>query len=440
MSKEKKDKEQNNSLVGTYESEELHKRLSSPLGGLSEIDKGDEMQRRIRYQHTCTAYIALLMYTEKLSFEEILCEQQEDILGVCKNQKFYGIQIKTRQLSDGPFKLNDAAVKASIKRFVELDLKFPKQFERFVFISNCEYLRDETGNSIDTLMKQIIILEERGFVFKPRTLEDYIKGVEKECSTDRIKVLDVLRRIEFQTMPGLDEIDSKIITETLSKIEICNDLNVAKLNHILKMLKYTIYEASSKFIDDPIRDYIALFKGDKLIKITEAEVNAKRITKQMIKSIIENVSTKAYYLASNDSEFLLSPDRKMKMEKKMNCGLIDPEIISVMELLRQKAEEYYLGSYYSSSEENLVRKELEHILNIIQNQAIEAKVRSKEKGSQYGPIMMRDIEDRLNEICKTRHKDVNNCPYEILKGLVGLLTGECKIAFSEVPEGGWDVD
>ncbi|MNP23234.1 hypothetical protein D3C76_1159360 [compost metagenome] len=51
--------------------------------------------------------------------------------------------------------------------------------------------------------------------------------------------------------------------------------------------------------------------------------------------------------------------------------------------------------------------------------------------------MLHSVEDRLREVSASRSEDVFNCPYEILKGLVGVLTNECKVAFSKEPPGGW---
>ena len=412
----------------------------SPLLELSEKDCGDETQRRFRYQHTVAAYFAFLMYSGKIPYKEILCEQHEDIMGVLYNGKFHGIQVKTRQLSDGPFKLSDEAVINSLSRFIENSKKFPQHFEKFIFASNCEYLRNDTGESIKTLIRNLQEVKPPKYKFSPSTLEKYITELEKKSNATREEVVEILKITKFQTMPGLDDIEAKIVTEILSQIKLCSNYNVERLKNILNKMIYTAYLASSKKLKEPIEDYISLLNGDRIKNAVDAQVNTKRITIEMVESIVKSFSSKAYYLASDNSQISLNPNRKKLMEIKMNCGMIDPDAIAMVDELRDKTEEYFLGNYYKESGNNSVKESFSHVRGVVKNQAIEAKGETKSEKKAYGSRMLTNIEKRLLKICEKRSKDVNNCPYEILKGMVGVLTGECEIQFSDTPEGGWKIE
>ncbi|MBZ9688444.1 DUF4297 domain-containing protein [Clostridium estertheticum] len=418
-------------------SKETLEEVRSPLTELSEKDCGDETQKRFRYQHTVSAYLAFLMYSKKIAFEEILCEQHEDIIGVMNNGKFRGIQVKTRQLSDGPFKLSDDAVVNSICRFIENNKKFPGCFEKFVFTSNCDYLRNKTGESIQTLAKMLQKLKPPDYKFSPSTLDKYISKLEKKSNATRSEVIETLRITEFQIMPGLDDIESKIITEVLSKIDLCVDFSVEKLKHILDKMIYIVYSASSKKCKEPIDDYISLLNGDRIKNGVNSQVNTKRITKEMVENIIESFIGRAYYLAFENTKISLDPDRKKLMKIKMDCGMIDPDAIEVIDELRDKTEEYFLENYHKESLNSSDRKDFSHIRGIVKNQAIEAKVETKSAKKAYGSKMLTNIEKRLTRISEKRAADVDNCPYEILKGMVGVLTGECEVQFSDTPERGW---
>lgn len=412
----------------------------SPLSELSEKDHGDETQKRFRYQHTVSAYFAFLMYSEKILFKEILCEQHEDILGVMNNGKFQGIQVKTRQLSDGPFKLGDEAVVNSLCRFIENNKKFPGSFGKFIFTSNCDYLRDKTGESIETLVKMLQELKPPDYKFSLSTLDKYISKLEKKTNSTRLEVIETLKITEFQTMPGLDDIESKIIIEILAKIDLCSDYTVERLQSILDKMIYTAYLASSKKSKEPIEDYISLLNGDRIKNAVDSQVNIKRITKEMVETIIKSFSNRAYYLAFENREISLNPDRKKLMKVKMNCGMIDPDAIDVIDDLRDKTEEYFLKNYHKESVNSSVKKDFLHIRGVVKNQAIEAKVETKSAKNAYGSRMLTNIEKRLAKISEKRAKDVDNCPYEILKGMVGVLTGECEVQFSDTPEGGWKIE
>lgn len=137
------------------EKKAIDKVSPSPDQIISEEDAGDEVQKRFKYQHTYGAIIAIEMYSENLKYKEILCEQHEDILGVREDDTYDGIQIKTRQLSDGPFELTDEAIGKTLKRFVGLDKKFPGKFRKYVLVSNCDFRDDDTSKSLRNLLVKV---------------------------------------------------------------------------------------------------------------------------------------------------------------------------------------------------------------------------------------------------------------------------------------------
>lgn len=425
-------------IIPLYEKKESVNK--SPLDELSEKDRGDETQRRYRYQHTVTAYYAFLMYMQKVPYIELLCEHHEDIIGVKESGKLCGIQVKTRQLSDGPFRLSDEAVKKSLYRFIESSKKYPGYFERFIFTSNCDYLRDGTGDSIQTLLSNLKDIKHPDYKFKPKTLDNYICELEKKTKSTREEIVNILKATKFDIMPGLNDIESKIIMETLSKVNLCSDYTVERLQNILEKMIFTVYSASSKRSEEPIEDYISLLNGDRIKNAIDSQVNSKRITKDMVENIIKSFASKAYYLASENREVSLNPNRKKIMEVKMSCGMIDPDAIEMIDNLRDKTEEFFLKNYHKENGNSLVKKDFLHIRGVVKNQAIEAKVETKSEKKSYGSKMLNNIEKRLARISEKRKEDVDNCPYEILKGMVGVLTGECEVQFSDTPEGGWKIE
>ncbi|MGI0060997.1 MAG: hypothetical protein ACREBA_00930, partial [Nitrosotalea sp.] len=61
----------------------------------------------------------------------------------------------------------------------------------------------------------------------------------------------------------------------------------------------------------------------------------------------------------------------------------------------------------------------------------EAKTETKNNDKLYGDGMLNNIEKRIDGIAKMRPQDVFFIKYEILKGIIGILTGDCKVWFSE---------
>lgn len=77
-----------------------------------------------------------------------------------------------------------------------------------------------------------------------------------------------------------------------------------------------------------------------------------------------------------------------------------------------------------------ISKELDQLELILTNEASEAKTETQNDSSPYGNNMLTSIETRIKTINRDRPYDVFNIKYELLKGAIGILTGDCKIWFS----------
>lgn len=95
----------------------------SPDEILDTVDTGDETQLRFRYQHAYGVILLLAALSGKKPYIGLWCEHHEDLLGQRNDVFFDAYQIKTRR--DGSWNLSDAPLKDSIKRFVEVDQRFP---------------------------------------------------------------------------------------------------------------------------------------------------------------------------------------------------------------------------------------------------------------------------------------------------------------------------
>ena len=52
----------------------------SPDQVVDRVDRGDDTQARFRYQNSCACFISINMLNDNCSYNEVLCEQYEDIL------------------------------------------------------------------------------------------------------------------------------------------------------------------------------------------------------------------------------------------------------------------------------------------------------------------------------------------------------------------------
>jgi hypothetical protein len=244
-------------------------------------DRGDDVQELFRYQHSYVTLIAVEMCREKINYEEILCEQHEDVLVKRLDEKFDAIQIKTRE-NAAPFSLFDHQIKKSIERFIRLENDFYGRFTKFIIVSNCGF-NNETSILIESLNS--LQKNSRSVQFR-RTANRYVRQMVDKCGSSRRTVIDVLSRLKFQQGPQFADVDSKIIEAHLGNLPICKGLNLDNLRQILEQIIHLVYNASSRRISEPISDYISFIGNSEITKFN-LEIEEKRITRTKIMDIIK---------------------------------------------------------------------------------------------------------------------------------------------------------
>lgn len=116
-------------------------------------DRGDDTQRRFRYQAAYAALLSLFLLDSKFGYEALYCEQLEDILIKHLNNKFIGIQVKTRETTRGPFKFQDPEIMHTLQRFTEHEKNFPNEFLGYLICSNCGFLEKNDASSLIHCLK-----------------------------------------------------------------------------------------------------------------------------------------------------------------------------------------------------------------------------------------------------------------------------------------------
>lgn len=383
---------------------------------------GDDVQRRYRYQFNYTILLAIQMYQKSIPYERLFCELAEDVLAVLPSKKFIGIQIKTTEQKGILFKISDDAVVNSLKHFIDLDKKFPDDFERFIFVTNTDFKKE---NDLQDLLNSICGKDPK----LTKDQEDVIKKLMEKCKVDKPKVFSVLRKTIFQRGPSIDDIESKIIHEHLSKIPHCSSLTVPQHEFILKQLMQSVFEKSSKTIRNSIAQYVGFVKDGKK-KQLQQELESKQIISDQIEQITKSVNT-AYLKSTNPASFTLKEGSVELMKKKMLAGKIHEMEIDSMKDLSYSAQIHFIEEYNKrNGQSEEVNKQMDQLQTILTNEAAEAKTETKKDDVAYGAEMLRTIEKRLKNIVKNRSEDVFSVKYEILKGVIGILTSDCKIWFS----------
>ncbi len=361
------------------------------------------------------------MYRKEITYKQLFCELADDVLGVLCNDKLVSIQIKTSE-SKPEFSYNDPDVIKSLNRFINLNQGFPDTFEKFIFVSNIGFKKTK---NLERIIKS---LQEN-----PNDLnsdvKEYVEKLSDSNSINKTDVVSVLSKTEILKGPSLDDIESKITTDYLSKIEKCSNLSVPKLSSLLNMLVLAISKKSSKVTENSIKDYIT-FVEDGEGKQLRREVKSKQILPETIGEIVENERI-VYLVSNNPTEFQLKTGTVELMEQKMAAGGIGIMEINSMKNLAYSAQNHFFEEYNKrNGEPEAIKQEIDHLQTLLENEAAESETDSKNDDALYGTDMLKSLEGRLRGIARTRARDVFGIKYEVLKGIIGILTGDCKIWFN----------
>jgi hypothetical protein len=174
--------------------------MATPDTVLDTADPGDDVAARFDYQHCYAAISAIRLITDQANAIEVICENHEDFLVKTPTAKFIGTQIKTRLLSQPPFKASDTQVKTALAKFCILDEKFPESFEGFDFTTNHSFWEDE--ESVNNLPWLLTALRNRGGIKHLPTKNPIRQFVESIASTAGLKPTDVAATLRKTVVRG----------------------------------------------------------------------------------------------------------------------------------------------------------------------------------------------------------------------------------------------
>ena len=395
---------------------------------LDRIDRGDDTQRRFRYQNSCACFISLKMLEDDSTYQEVYCEHYEDILLKLKTGKYAGVQIKTRDNSLGCFDIKDEAVENSISRFIKLNIKFKGLFSYFVLATNVGFCRSDSKglNELISWSKTIQVSS----IAKGRT--EFAKLVKKLSGSisgcDYEDVITTISKIRPRgDMPQFNDIEDKIFSK-LCALGTYGTIppRIIKLTISRLIMKHS--EASSLAYNGEMDYYV--FAKDHEKEEIQIIIKSKAINKENIISIIDEVieNPEPIIKLKNPKSILTIPKTTGILEQKMDKGDINVDNVTLMKDNKFATENYMTKEYYKSNE--LSEEKYNQIRQIVLNEC-QASYDSFDKKSIFGLEMLNDVRNRLMERYKLDKNCFFGCTPEHLLGMAGILTEECKVWWSE---------
>lgn len=402
----------------------------TPIDTLNMTDPGDETQRNFRYQHSYGVMILIAAIVEEIDkpYVALWCEQHEDFLAERSDGFFEAYQVKTAKPENGEWDTRKLAFKDSLRRFVNLEMQFPLKITSYYFVSNISYSNSEApekiGKSPIKLINSVQSCLDIKYIDEPFCSE--LKSLTEYCECTPDCMFNLLKKIKLIKGPDREGIDAVVAHQTIPRVPRCSGHTPAKLDSVRDELIQKVYKACSLSIEDPSQYWCGL-NG---MTNDHPRLLAKRISIQNIREYLDqqHVVPFRYLPASNSLQLGTVGNKFTVLEKKLiQAGLADQ--IDILQRRTLAAEQHLIGLAHQYPKD--ITNILNQLENIVLGECGEAKLSASLEGVPYGRRMLDEVYKRLKNVAEKRQDIIHKQEYECLIGVAGILTGECKIWWSE---------
>lgn len=400
---------------------------SNPLGDANSRDRGDDVQRRFRYQHTYTVIKSLILLDEENDFSELYCEKLEDILMRRKDGKFIGIQVKTRDNGMVPFKTTDEEIIDTIKRFIYYENNYSSKFYQYVIASSIGFWH-ETDNSSNLIFLLSKLGDESAILDSDHDFSRLLRKIKEGCTIDNTTIFKTLKKIQLDNSSGLSNINDHLVSCLSNYIEL-KEKSYEEIKKISLRLIQKIYEASSLNYQSPTHDYFILSDNPQ-DSINQEILDGKKITKEIITATIKQELRPQNLIQTNrDIDISILPPGTRKLKLKMIKGDISLSSVQLFEDYKHVAENYFQKVLYKK-DPGQANALFDSLSLIVKTECIETYDSLFSSEHSFGKEMLqqvrRKLRDRYTEDCKWMFSG----SYEHLLGIAGIITEECGIWWS----------
>lgn len=406
--------------------------MSLPTQSFDNSDPGDLVQEKFRYQHAYTVILLCMAISKSKNITSVWCEQEEDILCGHDDETYSYYQIKTRKSELGYWTLSDTALISSIGRFVSHESKYGLNAKEYVFVSNCNFRESkkskkdsEIANSPIDFFKTIhnsIFIEDIVGEFKVK-----LKKLSEDIRCDISALYKVIKKTQLVVGPPEFSIDNELTSGYLSRIDELDNLPVKDIHKIRDELVYLVFKSSSYHNDIPDLFAASIINGE----ADSLRVNAKLITIDGFLDVItSNRKIPFTYFSGSSTLQLGQGSNNLKiLRKKFEKGGLTSQSLDI-ERKALSAEQQLLEMV--AKDPHGVSESLDKIENDVISICSEAILEYQgDNGSINGIKSYRDVRNKFKKLEENNGSHLfDTCEFNI--GVTGLLTGECKIWWSDI--------
>ena len=406
---------------------------NSPTAKQDKSDPGDETIRHFRYQF---AYGVILLIknalehienTEVISFPRLWCEQRDDFLCQGFDRVYDAYQVKSNESEQNPWKLSDEDLWKSLKRFVNLKVAFPKARWRFHFVSNTKVSQSTSkrhGHLSPSRLVEAIKKEENWEQVNDSAKKGFAL-LRKKIEASHEDLEAVLKNLNFVLGPTYRGFEDEIAQTHIAKLPQCCNLNPQKLSRICDALIQKVAEASSLYSNDPAKHYPWFHDSE----TCDPFLMAKCITVEDVHLTIRGVIDGQFqYLESLSSIKLGSAGENLNrlQEKMLHGGLIHH-----YDMMRRRALSAESALLDLATRPDAGVQVLSQLENVVMGVCDDERLRASQSPEPFGTKMLIKVQDTLSSIAEHQPTRVHHQDGNLLVGVAGLLTSECKVWWSQ---------
>ena len=365
-----------------------------------------------------------------LNYVALYCEHHEDFLAERPDGIFDGYQIKTSRPENGAWTLTSAALTKSIGRFVDLMAAFPGQIGRFVFVSNSDIdsvtpaSKDDKrrGRCPGLMLEHVKACSGADAIQPPfRAAFDVLAA---ELGADQARLFNVLRRLETLRGPSREDFDATLAQEHVGGLSECAHLAPAALRDVCNELVAQFHRAASLYVVDPNR-HLAGFSA---ATSDNPVITAKRIVCADVVLAPLPKTWDAFRYQGPPTIKVGQPRPKQVLGQKLVRGGIE-DLFAYMKAREQATEYYFLEE--QAKDPAAAARQLRQVEETVHGECLESFMALQTPGSSFGQAMFNDVSTRLRSLESQRKDLLGGAPYELLMGIAALLTGDCRVWWSD---------
>jgi hypothetical protein len=394
-------------------------------------DPGDKTQNRFRFQAAYAAQLATLLLKQDAPLDSIYCEQFEDILVKRKDGKYIGVQVKTREKSLGPFRFGDDEIMHTLKRFIKLEMRFPKLFMQYIISANCGFFAAQNSNSISTCLNVLKKHKGSKACFSELDFSAKVKKLSRLTNCSEKIVLSTLNKVDLVIWADLDNYET-ILANDIGVITGTQYQPAETLNKMAKNLIAITYRAATSSIPNTLTfpSYYALLENPQQA-LKNNILEGKKITKSVVEICFSECQNSTITLQSvKPRKIPISPVGTEIMGLKLISGGIDFSNIDLMKTLNWSSQNLFIQWLFRRGRTEAERH-ADHLSIIVKSDCLEVQSVVKRMDQLYGEDMLQGVRKKLDETYERIKNQYNEINRLHLLGIAGILTEDCDVWWSE---------